>query len=449
MGLLGRLFKARETVPAVESIPVTGSEEGRISYPRVYQPGSKVDWRVEAGGRRLDTNGVVAIAINHYQTNWSQARLCAGHWVGGEFQEAPNHPMVLAVEDPNPWYGSDTLWDGSIVSALVGGNAFWGVTMRQGGDPAFVYLPHLNVDIVGGKRGEFIGEYQYRIPGEGTKVTIKPQNMLHFRRGVAMEDQKLGMVALQTLIREVGSDNLAAAYSGGLLKNFGATALILAATENMGTPDPEMAESYASLFRNMFSVDGAGKVAIIPFPLEEVSKGFSPEEMSLSSLRDVPVSRILAALGLNAMALDLPSENKTYANYGEAIEATWRQGILPTMDRMAQTLTRFARKWYGDPALVIRFDSSNIDALAPDQDALFGRWGTLFKSGVCTRLEAKRGCGLDFDQTKDDVYFDEVLGSVSGADKAVTDAAKKRAIERRQRLEALDDEPGQSGSEPS
>lgn len=433
-------------LPPIEQIPVTGNEEGRRSYPRLWMSGSKVDWRNDAGASRLDTNGVIALGIQHYQTNWPSARLCVGRMVNGDFQEIPGHPFTLSLENPNPFYGGEVIWDGTIVSLLVGGNAYWAVGVNpRSGSPAFVYLPHTNVTVVGGKEGKFVGGYEYRIPGSSKVVVIPPENMIHFRRGMALEDQKLGFVAIQALIREVAGDNLASAYSAGLLKNFGATALIMAAKEKMQSANPQEREQLSELFRMLFSVEGAGKLAILPFAAEEVSRGFSPEEMALKSLRDVPVSRLLAAMGLNAMALDLPSDNKTYANYGEAIEASWRQGINPTQDRVAITLTRFARIFYGDDTLVVQYDRSTVDALQEDQDKLFARWGKLYKDGVCTRAEAKRGVGLPFDENEDDVYSTDAMDpqTVDEAAKAlVKAAAEERARRARQEMLEADAEDG-------
>jgi len=432
------VFKRRAvTLPnssiPVESFPVTGDEHGRQSFGRLYSPGSKVDWRSDAG--RLDTNGIVGIAVNFYQTNWHQAHVQVGRGVGVDFVADPGHPLVQSLLEPNPWYDGEVLWDGSIVSSLVSGNCYWAVLRRNGGDPAFVYLPHIYVSPMGSSGNALVGGYQYRIPNAGKILELKPEEVLHFRRGMTLEDTKIGLSPLANLIREVATDNLASTFDASLLKNFGAAGLLLAVKDMSAEPTPEQVEDFRANFRAAFSGDGAGKAAMLGIPVEKISQSMTPEEMALDKLRSVPVSRILSALGLNDIALGLPSASKTYDNYGEAMMAAWNIGILPTMDRFSKKLTTFARGWYGDQSLVVRFDTSEIDALQDDMVKLSERWSKLYVSGVCKRSEAKLALDLPVDDTEDDVYIGEANLGIGGASKALAKLAGQASRSRRRKLE--------------
>lgn len=422
----------------IEKFPVTGDEEGQQAYPRVYYPGSRVDWRRDAG--RLDQNGLVSIIVGFYQTNWHQARVMVGRMKGKEFEEIPNHPLAMQIENPNPWYSGETLWDGSIVSALTSGNCYWGIARNGFGDPCFVYLPHHRMKVFGGKGTTFVSRYEYDLPGSGVPLPLRPDEVLHFRRGVTLDDIKLGLSPLAALIREVATDNHGSNYDASLLKNYGATALILAAKEGISKPSPDQAEEMARAFRATFSGDGAGKAAFFTVPMEKVAESLSPEAMALNVLRSIPMMRLLAGAGLSAMALDLPSDSKTYSNYGESVKAAWTNGLLPHMDRFARTLTRFARSWYGDETLVVKFDTSAIDALQPDVNALWDRVGKAYQAGFIKRKTALRLVGEEFDEKDDDVYKTEADMGVRGKAKEVAKIAAEKSRERRRILETVEGE---------
>jgi phage portal protein BeeE len=71
------------------------------------------------------------------------------------------------------------------------------------------------------------------------------------------------------------------------------------------------------------------------------------------------------------MLLGIPGDN-TFANYAEANRTFWRQTVVPLMGRVTDALTNFL-----DPQsqedLRLTFDLDQVEALAPDRDALWTR----------------------------------------------------------------------------
>ena len=79
-----------------------------------------------------------------------------------------------------------------------------------------------------------------------------------------------------------------------------------------------------------FRGDGRGEPWFHNEPIEVTTPGFTPEQLVLDKVRSIPVSRIGAALGFDPMVIGLSSEQKTYSNLGEALEAAYELNIVPT-----------------------------------------------------------------------------------------------------------------------
>ena len=69
--------------------------------------------------------------------------------------------------------------------------------------------------------------------------------------------------------------------------------------------------------------------------------------------------------------LGIPGDN-TYANYAEANRVLWRQTVVPLACRLADGLAALLQP-YADGSLKLVPDLDQVEALAPDRDALWKR----------------------------------------------------------------------------
>ncbi len=91
-------------------------------------------------------------------------------------------------------------------------------------------------------------------------------------------------------------------------------------------------------------------------------------------------------LGVPPLLLRLPGDN-TYSNYQEANRTFWRQTVIPLAARTAKALSG----WLG-AGLFLRPDLDQLDALAPDREALWARLdGASFLTDDEKRAEAGYG----------------------------------------------------------
>lgn len=179
-------------------------------------------------------------------------------------------------------------------------------------------------------------------------------------------------------------------------------------------------------------MDGNGRMLVLPLGGKLEAPGYSPQDMALDSLRNVPTGRICGALGLDPMVLGLPSENKTYANYEEANEAAIETALLPLKRVVARTLTRQALK---EPKRRCFWDYSEVRALQDDVDALYKRVVDAYAKGAIMRSEAKQMLGLPHEKG-DQVYIHDVMVGLDAAKASLKrDLGEKARLHRQAMLD--------------
>jgi hypothetical protein len=107
--------------------------------------------------------------------------------------------------------------------------------------------------------------------------------------------------------------------------------------------------------------------------------GFSPEQMNLSSLRDVPEERIAAVIGVPPILAGLGAglDRATYNNVDALIEYFTEKKLVPLwgMDD-AKLQASLKPDFSSDPRVVIRRDLSEVRALQEDMDKKYFRLNT-------------------------------------------------------------------------
>jgi phage portal protein BeeE len=152
-------------------------------------------------------------------------------------------------------------------------------------------------------------------------------------------------------------------------------------------------------------------VLVLTFPAKIENPGFSPGDLAIDKLRDLPEERIAAALGIPAMVIGLGAglERATYSNYQEAREAAYESFIIPTQRLLAAEIDNQILPEFGSTnRLRCSFDLSDVRVLQADQDKLWARVSGAYRSGVIKRKEAKALINQEFDETLDDVYFTDL-----------------------------------------
>lgn len=390
----------------------------------------RVDYRKEAG--RIYDNSAVLPAINFLWRNLQYPRLIVTRKVKGQsgrgkWEEIEDHPFPLAVQ-AGPFYDQTILWYGTIVSWIVDGNAYWyKVRSAAGLVVGYVYIPHFQIWPMADRGNEdgtkLVTYYEYH-PAGGTPQFFLPEDIVHFRHGIDPENQMRGLSPLMAALREIVGDNEAGVLGTSLMLNAGITAIAFSPKEGGGKIDPDKWDDAKKRWRENSTGEMAGTPNYIPFPVDAVNLGFKPSELVLDTHRALFVSRICAGTGFDPMVLGLPSEQKTYSNYEEAIDAATKNTILPTL-RIFGTQLSYATlvpDFGGKPGERVDWDLSEVPALAEEENEKWDRVSHAWESGLITRADGRRAVGLDVDEAKDNVYKTDLdLGGPA-------DAAQKTAI---------------------
>lgn len=365
-------------------------------------PGTRRDYRSKAGPYHLNT--VCAIGIQQLGTMVTGAslhieRLAAN---GVDSTVIRDHPLARLAITPNSYMSWSTLVHALCTSLMIDGNAYALIWPNALGEPAAIYyLPHHLVKPRSdgpdqdGSKG--VTHYEYSQPG-GTTINFAPEYILHARQGVDPDNPLRGMSAMRAAAMEVFTDNAARVYNASVLENGGFPGLLITLDGDMKM-DGKDAETLAASLRERFRGDGTGRTAFVPAALKMQQPGFSPKDLELGSMSLEVMHRLCAAMGFDPMALNLPSQSKTYANQAEARRAAWTMTVGPMLESLAGDITsQILHRWMQEPTDVIaRFDVSRIPVVLAEQKEKVAMAAVAFNAGFADMADARRMADLPVD----------------------------------------------------
>lgn len=389
--------------------------------------GSNRDYATLAGD--MWENSAVSACLNWMITSFQDAvPRVFEEQADGKLTPYQKHALNDLLLNPNDAYDDTVLWAGTLISFIVRGNGYWRIVWSRRGMPLELwYVPHRQVRPRWATDGkEFIGHYDMLVDGENEPVPI--EEMVHFRFGLNPYNQREGMSPLDSVRREVFSDNEATNYGASILSNMGmVTGVAMPKDANQLSFDPIR---FARIWKEKTTGDQRGNILAIDTAMDFFFPDVTPEKMALDTIRKYPESRICAVMGIPAMVVGLQTglERSTFSNYKEARTAAWQDTLLPIQRIMGRQLTRqlLRRMPEQSNAYQVGFDTSRIDVLQPDKAAENKDIRETFKANIITRAEAREMMGRD-SKPEDDVYFADIAGAIAppeGTDPNLTDAKK-------------------------
>lgn len=399
---------------AAERIRVmfSGRGGGNLTHPAraIVVPGSRFDWRAEAGDPRQ--NAVAALAVDWVIRNALKVRpkLYRSTRSGTEV-EITNHPIIDIIKRPNPCYGGRPLIAGTIADYMFEGDAYWYMARTNRGVPGEIYrfdaryvAPQFPTD---GR--SFMHGWNYTPAGTGAIEYYQLEEIIHLQNGVDPQNDRLGYAPLRSCSRELAIVNAACGYLGAILKNAGATNLVVSPPADGGFTEPQ-AEQIRETIWSRISGDDAGMALVFHNPVDVKALSAQPKDMMIGEIDAFQVAKICAAFGVNPMVLGLPDPQKTYANYREAVRAAWNGSIITVLDAIVDAVNETGGLCMAfDPSgrLRLGWDYSGIEELAEDRQMLAQVASTIWEKGVATRNEARDMLGLP-PVPGGDVFADEL-----------------------------------------
>jgi HK97 family phage portal protein len=316
--------------------------------------------------------------------------------------EVEASPLGDLLERPNPAFALDTLLGYVAVCLSVDGNAYW--RKLRAGDPEtgnvvelWPISPTRIAPFTADGTNDFITAYRYHY-APGKYVDLSTGNVVHFRLGIDDQDHRKGSAPLRRLYREIASDEQATRYADRLLANLAINGLTLSFDKDSPAIDQTTADELKGRIQAAYGGDNVGGAAVLSPGASLTALGFSPEQMDMKTLHRVPEERISAVLGVPAIVAGLGAglDHATYSNVAQAREAFTETKLLPLWKSIAADLTlQLVPDFTSDPDVCVEFDTSEVRALADDQNALALRLKTLVETGIISVDEARAEIGLE------------------------------------------------------
>lgn len=364
---------------------------------------TRFDYRREIGDG-LDSS-VVTAPIRWVQRAFPEARVVVRRRKrDGGAEELPDHAMLALIQNPNPYYGDIALWAGTIISWYLAGNAYW-LKVRNGvGRPVELwYVPHWMMEPIAPRDGaEFLSHYLYKPGGGIAPIRIEPGDVVHFRDGIDPHNMRMGLSALDGVIREIFMDLEASNFVASLLRNMGVPGVVIS-PKGGAMPAPEDVEATKTWFQEAFGGDRRGGPLVMGAPTDVTPYGFNPQQMNMSEARDIAEERVCAVIGIPAAVVGFGSGLQTAkvgATMEELFKTAWRNGVLPLGRALLDELKRSLLPDFGNPAgLDLALDTSEVLALQDDEDKETERWNKRVLGGWVEVAEAREAAGLDVDDS--------------------------------------------------
>ena len=379
-------------------------------------PGSRINWDKDAG--QLWKNSAVGACLWYLCDTLPESPIIvqrAGS--DGQKKTVAGHALTTLLARPNPAYSFKDLFAAVVLSLQVDGNGYIRIRRNMAGRIVELwYVPHWCIE-PRFDDNTFISHYDY-MPGGGMGTEqIAPADIIHFRMGIDPENVRKGLARLKTVLREVVSDNEASTYTAAILKNMGVPGVLISPKVGEDVQfGPNLAKTLKELWREKVVGDKRGEPVVIPGPVDVTMPGYSPEQLVLDKIRQIPEARICAVTRVPAMVagLSVGDNQRTYSNMGEAREMAYEGTIVPLQNLLCDGLNlQLLPQMPGyTPADSCCFDLSGVRVLQEDTNELAKRVIALFNADLITREEARTLLSMISDKTRDGLYRSELMAAL-------------------------------------
>ena len=320
------------------------------------------------------------------------------------------HDVQRLIRKPNRWYNGDALWQATVISYVLNGNAYWqkirnpfGQVVQLWYRPHWCIKPHSPLD-----GSEFIDYYEYDT-GRGI-VRLGERDLVHLRFGLDPHDPRYEFSPIRTLLSEIMTDEQAAQFSMRLLRNMGIPGVVVSPsvspTGESFEPKREEIDALKDYIDTAFTGDRRGGALVFGQPTQVSQFGFDPKQITLNEVRDSAEERVCAVLGLPSSVVGFGSgmdQTKVGAVMAEQVKLAWKGCLFPMQRSMArqlddQLLADFVPD-YEDRERVA-FDTSEAVSLKEDATALSARVCAEVDAGIL-RVDVAQGMlGYEVDDTQ-------------------------------------------------
>lgn len=289
-------------------------------------------------------------------------------------REFDDHPLTNLLRQPNSRQAGSAFMEALYGHLLLSGNAYIEL-IGHGDDVRELHLlrpdrVRIGTDAAGWPSRLEVdeGAAKRMIPLDG----LDGANARHLSLFHPLDDL-YGFPPLEAASTALDLNNSAARWNKALLDNSArpSGALVYAPKEGGNLTDEQYQRLKQELESGYSGPIRAGRPLLLEGGLDWKSMGLTPKDMDFIEAKNAASRDIALAFGVPPMLLGIPGDN-TYSNYREANLAFYRMTVLPLVGHVANDLSAWFGPVFGEN-LRLWYDADQIDGMAADRDALWGR----------------------------------------------------------------------------
>lgn len=378
---------------------------GRLYALASLLGGTSFDYAAHARPR---SNAIVVACINWICRTFPEAPLQVLDTSNGKDVPVPGHALEQLLRRPNDFYSGTLLWMATLADWVIDGNAYW-LAVRSGVRQVVQlwWVPHSLIEPKWPDDGsEFISHYEYR--PRSVPLRLEVDDVIHFRHGIDPENIRLGLSPLKALVREIYTDDAASNWTAAILRNLAVPGLVISPKSENAVMGEPAKDSIRKQIAARAGNDMRGGTLILDGAVSADIVSFSPEQLQLTDIRDIPEERITAALGIPAAVVGFGSglqQTKVGATMHELREMAYENNIIPSQRLFAEEMNTQLLPNFADPdRFTLAFDLSRVRVLQDDQSELWKRAVGAFDGALLTRNQALAMVGREAVGPTGDVY---------------------------------------------
>jgi hypothetical protein len=192
----------------------------------------------------------------------------------------------------------------------------------------------------------------------------------------------------------------------------GVPSILISPKDEYGLTKDE-ADQISKTYQQKVGGKNKGKPLILSGSMNIEKLSFSPKDLDIGALRQVPEERVSAVLGVPAILAGLGAglKHATYSNARELREFFTESKLIPLWKMVAEELTQqiLLPDYETSQVAFAEYDFSQVRALQTDHNELFERMNIGVQGGWVTVGEARQAVGLPTDESQS--YYLMAMGT--------------------------------------
>lgn len=329
---------------------------------------------------------IVYAAVEAVARTASMARFSAFRTSGKLAEQLDSHPALALLDHPNKFLSSFNLWANTVTHLQVAGNAYWEKVRSASGKVVELWLLRPDRIRIIPHAKNYIAGYEYRLGS--MSYTLDAKDVVHFRTRHLLDDY-YGLPPLAILTGRADLSVWSREFALSFFRNSGVPSGLLNIMRQVNEQERELIrqrfrQNYGGPqgWHNMLVLDnGEATYTQMGLPLDK---------LMAKDLDESNEARICAALGVppSVVGTRIGMSSSSYANRKSDVENWWESTLSPMYGDMASQYFLGITDDFPDLDH-FEADTSNVPALAQDEDALHNRVRSDFTAGLLTREEAR------------------------------------------------------------